>query len=293
MNNRPLNRLNDFFFKNLMGDEKRSDLTLRFLNLILDRTKENEFKKIRFLNPFFDPLTVDGKLAILDIRASVDDNSFVDIELQVARQNYMPKRSMYYLSRMYSEQMVRGEQYNELKPVIGINLLDFRLFANEPDWHNKAGFVLEKSHKIITDCITLHFLELPKLKISDIKKVKRLEAWGAYFSGKCTEKEMEVLTMTEPLLKKALSYEKTFVNDEEMYYKYQLREDAIREEKTKLSLAEERGIKKGIKQGIAQGAQQEKIQNAINLLRIGLSPETVAKGVQLDIEKVRELQENL
>lgn len=289
MNNRPLNRLNDFFFKNLMGNEKRSDLTLRFLNLILDRTKENEFKKIRFLNPFFDPLTIDGKLAILDIRASIDDNSFVDIELQVARQNYMPKRSMYYLSRMYSEQMVRGEQYNELKPVVDINLLGFQLFKNEPDWHNKASFTLEKSKKIITDCITLHFLELPKLKISDIKKVKRLEAWGAYFSGKCTEKEMEVLTMSEPLLKKALSYEKTFVNDEEMYYKYQLREDAIREEKTKLSLAEERGIKKGIKQGV----QQEKIQNAINLLRIGLSPETVSKGIHLDIEKVKELQKNL
>lgn len=99
MKKRTLNRLNDYFFKRLMGDDKRSDLTLRFLNLILNRTEENEFRKIEFLNPEYNPLTKDGKLAILDIKASVDDKTFVNIELQVSRQNYMPKRSMFYISR--------------------------------------------------------------------------------------------------------------------------------------------------------------------------------------------------
>lgn len=51
MKRRTLNRLNDYFFKRLMGDDKRSDLTLRFLNLILNRTEENAFKKVEFLNP--------------------------------------------------------------------------------------------------------------------------------------------------------------------------------------------------------------------------------------------------
>lgn len=85
MKKRTLNRLNDYFFKRLMGDDKRSDLTLRFLNLILNRTEENEFRKIEFLNPEYNPLTKDGKLAILDIKASVDDKTFVNIELQVSR----------------------------------------------------------------------------------------------------------------------------------------------------------------------------------------------------------------
>ncbi|MGO5441574.1 PD-(D/E)XK nuclease family transposase [Megamonas funiformis] len=59
MKKRTLNRLNDYFFKRLMGDDKRSDLTLRFLNLILNRTEENEFRKIEFLNPEYNPLTKD------------------------------------------------------------------------------------------------------------------------------------------------------------------------------------------------------------------------------------------
>lgn len=201
---RKINRLNDYFFKRLMGDDKRSDLTLRFLNLILNRTEKNAFKHVEFLNPEYNPLTKDGKLAILDIKASVDDKTFVNIELQVSRQNYMPKRSMFYISRMFSEQMVKGQDYETLKPIIGINLLDFSLFDDIDTWHNVAKFKLDNTDKILTDCMSLHFLELPKLKYSDIKKVKRLEAWGAYFSGRCSKEELEVLLMNEPLLQKAV-----------------------------------------------------------------------------------------
>ncbi len=254
---RKINRLNDFFFKNLMGDNKRSKLTLRFLNLILDRNGADAFTSVEFLNKEQEPLTLDGKLSILDIKASVDNKTFVDIEVQVARENFFVKRSMYYLSRMYSEQAVRGQNYENLKPVIGINLLDFILFEDALKWHNRAKFVLTETGKPLTDCITLHFLELPKLKYSDVKVVKRLEAWGAYFAG-APEEELEVLYMNEPLLKDALSYEKVFTNNDDMYRKYQQREDAIRDEQTKIAMGEQRGIAIGEQRGIAIGEQRQK-----------------------------------
>lgn len=274
MKKRTLNRLNDYFFKRLMGDDKRSDLTLRFLNLILNRTEENEFRKIEFLNPEYNPLTKDGKLAILDIKASVDDKTFVNIELQVSRQNYMPKRSMFYISRMFSEQMVKGQDYETLKPVIGINLLDFILFDDIDTWHNVARFRLDDTDKILTDCMSLHFLELPKLKYSDIKKVKKLEAWGAYFSGRCNQEEF---------------FEKAFLNDNKMYREYQQREDAIREETTRFNKVKREAREKGK----AEGKAEEKIQNAINFLRLGLDIKTVAIGTGLSIEKVNELNNQL
>ena len=85
--------------------------------------------------------------------------------------------------------------------------------------------------------------------------------------------------MTEPLLKKALSYEKTFINDDEMYIKYQLREDAIRDENTKISL-----------RGSKQGSKQEKIQTVINFLKLGVNIETISKGTGLSPEQIREIQ---
>ncbi len=280
-----------------MGDDKRSKLTLRFLNLILDRNGDNAFTRVIFLNKEQEPLTADGKLSILDIKASVNDETFVDIEVQVARENFFMKRSMYYLSRMFSDQAVKGHDYENLKPVIGINLLDFTLFEEAPKWHNRAKFILTETNQLLTDCITLHFLELPKLKYSDIKAVKRLEAWGAYFAG-APEEELEVLYMNEPLLKDALSYEKVFTNNDDMYRKYQQREDAIRDEQTKIAMGERRGIAIGEKRGIAIGEERgEKrgiglgiIQSAINGLKKGYSLDTVSDITGLTIDEIKAIK---
>ncbi|WP_278847857.1 Rpn family recombination-promoting nuclease/putative transposase [Megamonas hypermegale] len=289
---RKVYRLNDFFFKNLMGDEKRSNLTLRFLNLILNRTGEDAFKSIQFLKTEQDPLTKDGKLSILDVKASVDDKTFVNIELQVSRQNYIVERSMFYISRIFSEQAVRGHDYDELKPVIGINLLDFKLFDELSNWHNTANFTVKGIEKPITDCLTMHFLELPKLKFSDVKKAKRLEAWGAYFSGVSDEKELEVLCMNEPLLKEVLSYEQAFTNNDEMYRKYQQREDAIREETTKIRLGEKRGEKRGIIIGRKEGKKEQAEAMAKKMLVDKVDLKIIAKYTELPLEEIIKLSKS-
>ena len=290
---RKVYRLNDFFFKNLMGDEKRSNLTLRFLNLILNRTGEDAFKSIQFLKTEQDPLTKDGKLSILDVKASVDDKTFVNIELQVSRQNYIVERSMFYISRIFSEQAVRGHDYDELKHVIGINLLDFKLFDELSNWHNTANFTVKGIEKPITDCLTMHFLELPKLKFSDVKKAKRLEAWGAYFSGVSDEKELEVLCMNEPLLKEVLSYEQAFTNNDEMYRKYQQREDAIREETTKIRLGEKRGEKRGIIIGRKEGKKEQAEAMAKKMLADKVDLKIIAKYTELTLDEINALKMNI
>ena len=44
------NRLNDLYFKKLLGDKKRKNLTLSFLNGILNKDDENCFTDITFLD---------------------------------------------------------------------------------------------------------------------------------------------------------------------------------------------------------------------------------------------------
>ncbi len=173
--------------------------------------------------------------------------------------------------------------------------------------------ILTETNQLLTDCITLHFLELPKLKYSDVKAVKRLEAWGAYFAG-APEEELEVLYMNEPLLKDALSYEKVFTNNDDMYRKYQQREDAIRDEQTKIAMGERRGIAIGEKRGIAIGEKRgiaigeergekrgiaigEKrgiglgvIQSAINGLKKGYSLDTVSDITGLTIDEIKAIK---
>ena len=144
------NRLNDLYFKKLLGDKKRKNLTLSFLNGILNKNDENCFTDITFLDKDNEPLSLEGKLSKLDIRADLNDGTQVDIEVQVCPFKLMAERSLYYWSKMYSEQLEKGAEYKKLKKAIAINLLAFDYLEDEQDWHNIYNLLNVKSHKKLT-----------------------------------------------------------------------------------------------------------------------------------------------
>ena len=51
----------------------------------------------------------------------------------------------------------------------------------------------------------------------------------------------------------------------------------------------EAGLQQGLEQGQERGAYQKALETARNLLSMGLSPEQVAQGTSLPLEKVFEL----
>lgn len=74
-------RLNDYFFKNLMGRDERKGLALDFLNSIVELEDNKYFVDLKFLNTKKTPDKIDGKLSRLDIQAQTDDGTFWDIEV--------------------------------------------------------------------------------------------------------------------------------------------------------------------------------------------------------------------
>ena len=60
------NRLNDLYFKKLLGDDKRKKLTLSFLNGILNNNDKDYFTDIVFFDKDNEPSIIDGKLSKLD-----------------------------------------------------------------------------------------------------------------------------------------------------------------------------------------------------------------------------------
>ena len=223
------NRLNDLYFKKLLGDIKRKNLTLSFLNGILNKDDENYFTDITFLDKDNEPLTLDGKLSKLDIRADLNDGTQVDIEVQVCPFKLMAERSLYYWSKMYSEQLEKGAEYKKLKKAIAINLLAFDYLEDEQYWHNIYNLLNVKSHNKLTDHIEIHFLELPKFTLKDMRKIRASEAWIAYFSGKYSKKELEEIAMKTPAIKEAVEFEDTFLQDKIERRAYEQREKAIRD----------------------------------------------------------------
>ena len=76
-----------------------------------------------------------------------------------------------------------GSRYNELNPVICVNILDFILFQDLKNAHS-CFLATEKNETdyVLTDDFQIHFLELPKIKLDKKKLKNRLEKWAYFFT---------------------------------------------------------------------------------------------------------------
>ena len=248
-----LNRLNDVFFKSLLGSEERKALTLNFINSILDRDENNAFIDLIFADKEVVPQRIHGKLSLLDVLAEMNDGTRVHIEVQVLLDEYMANRTLYYWGRIYGRELEAGEPYQHLQPVITIDLLNYNQFPQYDAYSHTYHIANDQNHDILTNHLEMHFIELKKIHISDIKKLKRADRWIAYFSPRCSDPERKVLAMSDTAIKDALTYENQFTNNNALKSQYWDYEKTMRDiASVKLSgetIGREKGRKEGRKEG--------------------------------------------
>ena len=249
------NRLNDLYFKQLLGDEKRKHLTLNFLNDILDRDGEERFTDIIFKDKDTEPDYFDGKLSKLDICAKLNDGSLVDIEVQVAARKMFFERALFYWSNLFGSELPSGGSYTEIGKTISIILTNFDCLQGEENWHTPCYITSANTGRKLTDYFAIHFLELPKFTFKDILTLRRSERWMAYFSNQCSEGELEELAMKDATIKQVLAYEKYFKDNPEERRKYEQREKAVLDYNSDIAEARAEGEARGAVKGMVQAIQ--------------------------------------
>ncbi|RHA14922.1 Rpn family recombination-promoting nuclease/putative transposase [Megasphaera sp. AM44-1BH] len=283
-----LNRLNDVFFKALLGSEERKTLTLNFINAILNREGSNAFTSITFSDKEIVPPRIDRKLSFLDVLVKMDDGTRVHVEVQVLMDEYMVNRSLYYWGRIYSRELDKGDLYADLRPVIKINLLDFNQFPQYDTYVNTYHIMNDDTHDILTNHLEMHFIELKKIHISDIKKLKRSERWIAYFSPNFTDQERRALAMSDTAIREAMDYEKQFATNNELKSAYWEHERTMRDIASALYSREKAGQERGERIGQERG---EKIGDKTGRQALSeLLQKLLQEGGKEDINRV--LQDN-
>lgn len=71
---------NDYVFKRIFAKPENNQELKEFVEAILDI----EIKKIEVKNPEITKNYADEKLGVLDIRATIDENTILDVEMQVS-----------------------------------------------------------------------------------------------------------------------------------------------------------------------------------------------------------------
>lgn len=98
------------------------------MNITLTLDGNQQFKDVSFSDKDLLPQEIDKKLSILDILATTNDGTKVNIEVQVCKDNFMGERALYYWSRILGGQLQKKESYSRLNKVISLILLDFDFF---------------------------------------------------------------------------------------------------------------------------------------------------------------------
>lgn len=275
---------NDFVFKLLFGDEKNKDLLIAFLNAVLGKPHD-ELEDIELINTELLREFAEDRKGILDVRAKTKNGEQIDIEIQVLYTEYMAERTLFYWSKMYNGQIKSGDTYDKLKKCITINIVDFECLPINKV-HSSFHITEDETGEKLTDVLEIHYLELPKLFNSNIKKDEdeELIQWMMFLEA--TNKEgFEMLAKKNEKIKKAYSILEVISKDDTARAAYEAREAELHDQMTRLKSAREEGREEGIKEASRK--------NAKNFLVMGLDVETISRGTGLTIEEVEEIKEKL
>ena len=101
------------------------------------------------------------------------------------------------------------------------------------------------------------------------------------------------MAKVNPKIDKAVHVLETMCQDKKTRAEYLSREMALHDEATRIEEAMEEGYEKGIQQGIEkgieQGVEQEKLNNAKNLLKLGVDINIISQATGLSKEKIENL----
>ncbi len=239
---RLLSPLVDFLFKRLFGDEERTDILIAFLNGIFDDAGAPRVTSVQLLNPYIDKDALTDKMSVLDIVARTDQAMLIDIETQIRNTGEMREQSLYYWTKLYESQLHEGETYHTLHPAIAINVLDFVEIPN--DRVHNVFQLCNQDGVMLTDHLTIHFLELPKLAQGTPREQSALIRWLAFLKAQ-TKSDREVLVKGDPIMEKALNTLEFLSHDEQTRQRYEARQKALHDYATAIETAKRAGREEG------------------------------------------------
>jgi predicted transposase/invertase (TIGR01784 family) len=164
------------------------NLLKRLVAVLLGISLES-IEEFSITNPEIPPDYLGEKFCRLDINMVVNGQR-VDLEVQVTDKNDYPERSLYYWAREYSSTLSVGDTYSHLPRVIVINIVAFKLFKRKR-YHSEYQVLEVIDHAPLTDRLSIHYFELPKLS-KQLDKLTGCELWLALLNAK-TEEDLTII----------------------------------------------------------------------------------------------------
>lgn len=122
---------NDYMFHAVLERNKK---VLKALICALLLLESSAVCSVEVTNPITLGDSKDDKDFILDIHVALNDDTDINLEMQVKRQVDWAERSLSYLCRTF-DRLTEGENYDDAKSAIHIGFLDFTPFPDIPEFY--------------------------------------------------------------------------------------------------------------------------------------------------------------
>ena len=276
----------DFAFKEIMMND---NARVGFLSAIL-KLNPKDIKETQILNTNLRKLHEDDKQGILDVRILMNNNVEIDIEIQLSELKVWADRSLFYLSKMYTEQIQAGQKYNVFKKCVSISILDFTLFQDTDEFYSCFHIREDNRNTIYTDKMEFHVLELSKLPKELKEDTSDILLWAKFINAEEKE-EFDMLATKNSYIGSAYEQLQIISQDKKKRLEYEAREKAIRDHNQMMYEAEQRGIKVGEERGKEIGKQETLFDIVKKFLALRFPIDMIAEGTGLSEEDIRKIQQ--
>ncbi len=276
----------DFAFKEIMMD---ADARKGFLSAVL-KLNPSAIRETSILNTFLRKVHKEDKQGILDVRISMNDDTEIDVEIQLTELRAWADRSLFYIAKMYTEQIEAGQDYSILKKCVSISILDFKLFEGG-EFYSCFHLREDSRNTLYTDKIEFHVLELPKLPEELKEDSSDIVLWAKFINAERKE-DFEMIAEKNQYIGSAYRRLQNISQDKQMQLEYEAREKAVRDYNQLMREAREAGERIGREAGEKIGremAKKDALERARSMVKDGLPADKIAQYSGLTLEEIENL----
>ena len=244
---------NDYVFKRIFGKGGNE----RILKSLLEAILAIKIQKIEIKNPEIPKESIKEKLSILDIKAEINENIMLDIEMQVGNTTAIDRRLVVYSSKLIAGDIKVSGKYPDAKNTIVIcittdNILKrnaylsiARLKFEKTQEKRYAEMGYEKEDEYLTNMVSYYIIELTKFKKNKPRTGDLLEKWLLVIGG--DEEMMKKCKKEEGEIKEAIEQLEEMSADEKERELYEIRERSRLVYNTEMYEARRKGLEEGKK----------------------------------------------
>lgn len=288
-----INPFNDWAFKKIFASETSKEVVKAFLNEVLEGKRQIE--TIIYGKNEYPGEIKDEAGSVFDFVCTDADGTTFLVEVQSQKQDNYKERSLFYASRLLSDQAPKGRpdwKYN-LKEIYSISLLEKFCLPDTDDsvYLHHVSLCNAKTGKLFYDKLHFIYIEVMKFAKKEAELKSALDQW-VYALKHASKMKEEPAFLKAPGLTHFFYLAKYANLTPEERNMYRTAEQVRWDNQNVLDYAKREGLEEGRQEGLEKGrlkALTEKKEIALEMKEDGINIDRIIKYTKLSKEQIEAL----